>query len=220
LESMLPGRMRDQLREVADIIQIQPSPGNPLEGKTPVYECLREAVAIRKSVRIRYGSVSENREIRTKLQPYRLFFSRRSWYVIGRSSLHRETRTFNLGRINDIEKLDERYQIPRGFSLERFFRNAWHLIPEPGPDSDVIVRFGVKVAQNVSEVVWHKTQRLAWEADGSLLFQVRVSGVNEISWWIMGYGDQAEVLEPAPLRRLVADRAERTAALYRKESSG
>ena len=84
-------------------------------------------------MRIRYRSLNEGEEIRTKLNPYRLFFSRRSWYVVGRSSLHRATRTFNLGRIAEIELLDDRYQIPRGFSIERFLRNAWHLIPEPGP---------------------------------------------------------------------------------------
>ncbi len=112
-------------------------PKNPLEGKRPVYDQLIEAVTKRRSVRLRYRSLNEGEEIRTKLNPYQLFFSRRSWYVAGRSSLHRATRTFNLGRIVEIEPLDDRYQIPRGFSIERFLRNAWHLIPEPGPDWDV-----------------------------------------------------------------------------------
>ena len=110
-------------------------------------------------VRIRYRSLSERQEISTRLSPYRLLFSRRSWYVIGRSSLHRATRTFNLGRIRSIEMLEDRYRVPRGFSIERYLRNAWHLIPEPGPDREVVVRFSPMVAQNVAEVLWHKTQR-------------------------------------------------------------
>jgi predicted DNA-binding transcriptional regulator YafY len=214
LESSLPGRLRDQLREIIGALHIQSMPKNPLEGKRPVYDQLLEAVSKRRSVRMLYRSVNENADIRTKLNPYQLFFSRRSWYVAGRSSLHRATRTFNLGRIAQIELLDDRYQIPRGFSIERFLRNAWHLIPEPGPDWDITVRFGKMVAQNVAEVTWHKTQQLTFNKDGTLDFRVTVSGLNEISWWILGYGDQAEVLNPPELRQLIAGRVEKMRAMY------
>ena len=62
------------------------------------------------------------------------------------------------------------------------------------------------------------TQRLTWHDDGTLDFHVRVSGIGEISWWIMGYGDQAEVLEPEPLRELIARRAERMLEQYRGQA--
>jgi predicted DNA-binding transcriptional regulator YafY len=71
------------------------------------------------------------------------------------------------------------------------------------------------VAQNVAEVNWHKTQRTVPRDDGALDFHVTVSGLNEISWWILGYGDQAEVLQPPELRQLVAGRAKRMAEMYR-----
>ena len=133
----------------------------------PVYEQLLEAIADRRSVRIRYDSLAEEKGIVTRLSPYRLLFSRRSWYVVGRSSLHRATRTFNLGRILQMEPLDDHYQIPRGFSIDRYLRNAWHLIPEQGRDREVVVRFSKLVAQNVAEVDWHKTQRLVFRDDGT-----------------------------------------------------
>lgn len=215
LESSLPGRLREQLRDVAEAVHIQPMPRNPLAGQQPVYEQLLEAIAARRSVRIGYQSLTEWKDISTRLDPYRLLFSRRSWYVIGRSSLHRSRRTFNVGRIRKLELLDDTYQIPRGFSVDRYLGNAWHLIPEPGRDSRVLVRFSKQVAQNVAEVVWHKTQQTAVREDGTLDFRVTVSGLNEISWWILGYGDQAEVLEPPELRRLIAERAMRMAERYR-----
>ena len=214
LESSLPPRLREQLRDAAAAVRIQPPPLNPLVGCQPVYDQLLQAIAARHGVRIRYGSLKEGQEIATRLSPYRLFFSRRSWYVVGRSSLHRAARTFHLGRILHIEPLEDSFEIPRGFSLERYLRNAWHLIPEKGRDREVTVRFSKMVAQNVAEVVWHKTQRLTWLDDGALEFRVIVSGLNEISWWILGYGDQAEALQPPELRRLIADRAKRMAALY------
>ena len=70
------------------------------------------------------------------------------------------------------------------------------------------------VAQNVAEVSWHKTQKLAFNEDGTLDFTVSVSGLGEISWWILGYGDQAEVLEPEELRETIAQRARRMVERY------
>jgi len=212
--SSLPQRLREQLRLLSDSIKIRLEPANPLAEHRPVYQQLLDALSDRVSVRIRYHSLAEGKVISTRLHPYRLLFSRRSWYVIGRSSLHRDTRTFNVGRIRKLEVLDDHYQIPRGFSLDRYLRNAWHLIPEPGPDREVVIRFSKMVAQNVAEVVWHKTQRLAFLEDGQLDFRVKVSGLGEISWWILGYGDQAEVLQPPELRALLAGRAAGMLARY------
>lgn len=210
----LPQRLREELRLVSDAIKIRLEPVNPLADQQPVYQRLLDALANRFSVRIRYRSLAEGKVISTRLCPYRLLFSRHSWYAIGRSSLHRDTRTFNVGRILQLEVLDDQYQIPRGFSIDRYLRNAWHLIPEPGPDREVVVRFSKMVAANVAEVVWHKTQRITWNDDGTLDFQVTVSGLGEISWWILGYGDQAEVLRPAELRATLAKRAAALAARY------
>jgi proteasome accessory factor B len=45
-------------------------------------------------------------------------------------------------------------------------------------------------------------------------FEADVSGLTEVSWWILGYGDQAEVLRPAKLRKIVAARAANMHRMY------
>ncbi|MBX9787606.1 MAG: WYL domain-containing protein [Pirellulales bacterium] len=223
LESALPQPLRDHLRQVGAAVAIQLQQVNALAEAEPVYQQLLAAIGSRRAVRIQYNSFADAERLTTKLHPYRLLFSRRSWYVVGRSLVHREIRTFNVGRIEKLEPLDERYRLPHGFSLKRYLRNAWHLIPEPGPDAEIIVRFQPLVAGNVAEVVWHPTQRLEWNADGTLDFHATVSGIHEVSWWVLGYGDEAEVLAPAALRELVAGRAERMATIYtarRKREGG
>ncbi|MBX7167400.1 MAG: WYL domain-containing protein [Pirellulales bacterium] len=215
LESVFPARLRDYLQAVSGAIDISLPPRNPLTTGQDHFDQLVAAIAARRCVRIEYDSLTEWTQIRTRLSPYRLMFSRRSWYIIGRSSLHRATRTFNIGRILRLETTDDRYQVPRGFHLDRYLRNAWHLIPERGKDQDVVIRFQKQVAQNVAEVAWHKTQRVAWNEDGTMDFHVRVSGLHEISWWILGYGDQAEVLQPSALRELIAGRVRKMAEHYR-----
>jgi proteasome accessory factor B len=214
LESLLPARLREQVRELGQAVEVRTGPSNKLHGQESVYDLLVNAIAQQRAVRIDYHSLAEQTDLCTRLSPYRLLFSQRSWYVIGRSSVHRGVRTFNVGRILNLVPLNDAYETPRGFSIDRYLRNAWHLIPEPGPDHEVVVRFGPKVAQNVAEVGWHKTQRLQFLPDGSLDYTVTVSGLGEISWWILGYGDQAEVIRPAELREVIAARAARMLARY------
>lgn len=204
IESALPHALREHLRQVSPSVHIQLDARHPLDGAYHIYQQIVDACAKRHCVRIRYDSLADGEIISTRLSPYRVLFSRRSWYVIGRSSLYRATRTFHVGRVLSAETLSDTFQMPAGFSLDRYLRNAWHLIPEPGPDSDVHVHFQPKVAKNVAEVVWHKTQETSFRPDGSLDYRVRVSGLGEISWWVLGYGDQAEVIKPAPLREMVA----------------
>ena len=157
-------------------------------------------------------------EIGTLLSPYRLLFNRRSWYVIGRSSLHRQIRTFNIGRILTAELLSSRFKVPERFSLDRYLGNAWSLIRERGQTKNVAIRFQKLVAQNVAEVQWHKTQKLVWNDDETLDFHVTVDGMGEILWWILGYGDQAEVLEPLELREKIFSKIQAMQKVYKKKS--
>jgi predicted DNA-binding transcriptional regulator YafY len=214
LEASLPAPLRNELRGTTRAINIRMCQTSHLDGKSHIHQQLVAAISNRNVARIEYESFTEWERISTKLRPYQLLFSRRSWYVIGRSSLHREVRIFNLSRMISITMLRERFTMPRNFDLDKYLRNAWHLIPGAGRDAHVKVRFKPLVAGNVAEVLWHKTQRTKLLDDGSLEFTATVSGLNEIAWWILGYGDQAEVLQPAKLRQLIAQRARNMAAMY------
>jgi proteasome accessory factor B len=83
------------------------------------------------------------------------------------------------------------------------------MIPE-GQIYNVRLRFSPKVASNVAEVQWHSTQKVALKADGSAIVEFRVDGLGEITWWILGYGDQVEVLAPVALRNNIVDIARKT----------
>jgi len=70
------------------------------------------------------------------------------------------------------------------------------------------------VAQRVAETRWHPSQIAEFEADGSLLWRARISGVLEVRSWVLGWGADAEVLKPDELRGWVAEQLARAAARY------
>ena len=84
-----------------------------------------------------------------------------------------------------------------------------------GAETEVVVKFDPRIAPLIKEVDWHPTQRIEDLPDGSILYTVTVSGTKEISFWILSYGQEAEVLSPASLRDELATVAEKMCLRYR-----
>lgn len=219
LTSVLPRDMRKYIGESMELHHLRLDSRANLHGTEEFYSQLFEAMQRRRAVRVQYYSFNDQDEFSTLLHPYRFYFCHRSWYVIGRSSLHREVRTFHLKRFRKVEILpDKSYEIPPRFSLDSYFGNAWNMIREKDQPHHVIIHFEPMVAGNVAEVQWHKTQRIEHQADGSIHFHAEVEGLTEIVWWVLGYGDKARVLKPAELQQKVVEHARGILRNYNTEN--
>ncbi len=128
--------------------------------------------------------------------------------------MHDDVRTFKIERINRLENTNTRFRPPKHFDLQSYLGNAWNMVRGDGR-FHVEIHFSNMVAGNVEEVMWHKTQRTRRKSDGALVFEVDVDGIDEIAWWILGYGDQAVVTEPEALRKLIASHAVQLAQYYK-----
>lgn len=218
IRATLPPKIQQTLASLGDSLEIRLDPHNPLVQSEEHYRLTLRAVLERRQVRIEYDSASEQKRISTAISPYRLLFSRRSWYVIGRSSVHRSVRTFNIGRIASARLLDSTYAIPPRFRLDKYLGDAWHLIREPKARARIQARFLPLVARNVAEIRWHRTQQVSWNDDGSITFTATVEGLTEVRWWLLGYGDQVIVESPPELRAQMAQIATRVLEAHRDES--
>lgn len=213
IESTLPRILQERCGSVLERLAVRLAPMTDAEAVTDVFARLVRAIHEKRQVRLRYDSFYEGRQITTVLSPYVITFLGRAWYVIGRSRMHRAVRMFKLGRIAGLEVLEETFRVPAGFSLERYLGKAWQCI-RGERTWHVVIRFLPKVAGNVEEVIWHATQRTTRLPDGSLRFEVDVDGIEEISWWVLGYADQAIVERPKELRDLIVQRARGLLAHY------
>jgi len=212
LESVLPAAIRSHLGNVLDRVSVHPPPAARHAGLDDVFDRLVSAIAARRLCRLVYISFYERKQITVTVEPLALRFVGRAWYLVAWSRRHRQERTFKLVRIKKLTETDEEFA-PRGGVDDHPFGDAWSMIPE-GELHDVHLRFTPTVAGNVAEVNWHRSQRVEWRDDGSIDFHVRVDGLGEITWWILGYGDQVKVLAPRALARRVGSVARETARQY------
>ena len=112
-------------------------------------------------------------------------------------------------QIKELKISDKCFIRDKEFNLSEHFGRAWSMIPE-GRLYNVKVRFLPEVAHSVAEVQWHSTQTVSFEEDGSVIIEFRVDGLDEIIWWILSYGDRAQVLAPRVLRQKVIEIAQHT----------
>lgn len=212
LESVLPPPVREYLGTVMEKIRLQPAPPARQAGLDDVFDRLVSTVGEHRLCRIVYLSFLERKQMTLTLEPRRLVFVSRAWYLVAWSRHHKQQRTFKLARIRKLTVLDEAFPPPPA-EEGAAFGQAWSMIPE-GRLYDVHLRFVEQVAGNVAEVRWHDSQQVEWRDDGSIDFRVRVDGLGEIAWWILGYGDRVKVLQPPELASRVAQTARGVAAQY------
>ena len=213
IESVLPQAILDYCGPLLEHVEVRYSPVSDPRSVLDCLSTLQAALAARRKVRVRYDSYYEGRTIARVLQLSRLAYIHRGWYAIAFSEHELKPLTFKLERIIELKVLDATYEIDEGFSLDGYFKNAWLMIPGD-KRYHLKVRFHKLVAGNVEEVAWHKTQKTHYEEDGSLIFEADVDGIKEVSWWVLGYGDMAEVLEPPELINMIAERVRRMNTYY------
>ncbi len=218
IENNLPARIRQYCNTALKNISTRPCAQAPVThsaGLDKTFAQLQQAIVKKRKVNIRYHSLFEGIIINVELSPYHLLYNNRAWYVLGRSSLHKSIRTFKLNRIRELTTTQRCFVDGEKFDVYDYLGRAWSMIPE-GRIYNIKLRFLPKVANNVAEVQWHSTQKVVRNSDGSATVEFRVDGLGEITWWILGYGDQVQVLAPKTLRKKVLEVAKNMAELNEK----
>jgi predicted DNA-binding transcriptional regulator YafY len=148
------------------------------------------------------AGVGKARRIETiSVEPYGIFFARRSWYVVANKRPGAGMRLYKLARFKRVVLSETRFAMPRGWSIDGYLRNAWEVIVNPtAKPTRVVVEFDAKVAGNMVETVWHPTQEIEPTAGGGIRFTATVAGFDELQPWILGYGSHARVVAPRELR--------------------
>lgn len=195
----LPVESRDQLLQLAETL-VAWDESSPVDApRARIAEQIVEALKTRRQLRIGYVESDGTNLQSTKLSLYRLVRSASSWYLIGRSTLHCEVRSFAFPRIETAELTEDAYTIPPRFNLERYLGFAWRV--QRGQERhDIRLRFSARVAPEIRAGSWHRTQRLEPQPDGKLDLCVTVDGLDEIQAWILSFGAEVEVIEPEVLR--------------------
>jgi predicted DNA-binding transcriptional regulator YafY len=151
------------------------------------------------------------------LDPYTLLVYKKGLYLAGYSATHRAVRTFALDGFRDVTwRRGDKFEYPADYRPEALTEGAFGLIR--GEPTRVRIAFDAKVAPYVRRRQWHRTQRFK-AIPGGVEMTMDVLGTTELTSWVLGFGDKAEVKEPPALRAELSRQLEGAARFYREGAS-
>jgi predicted DNA-binding transcriptional regulator YafY len=80
----------------------------------------------------------------------------------------------------------------------------------------VKVRISPGWARWAGEKIWHESQKAKKNGDGSLELMFWVAGLDEIKRWVLSFGPEARVLEPAKLKDMIRSDLQKMLAVKKK----
>jgi predicted DNA-binding transcriptional regulator YafY len=213
LETVLPQELRDCCRRSLAHVHVKHDPFSDNDSITELFSKLLNAITNRKVVRVRYDGQDQNHIETSLMHPYELIHIHGGWHVVGWLEKWERMQVIKLERIIEFKTANVTFRRDLRFNLEEEFNSTWDLRLDE-PPQPVQIRFFPPAAGEVDEYRWHRTQKTTWQPDGTLLFEARVRGLQEIAHWVLGYGSRAQVLKPKQLQDLIRKEAVQTAARY------
>jgi predicted DNA-binding transcriptional regulator YafY len=179
-----------------------------------------EAIRVRRKLHLRYHGAHRDQDTERTVHPYHLHHWRAEPYLLTWDELRQDWRTFLLSRVTHWRTVGEEAAFVRdpAFDAQALLERGFGLLH--GADlTTVRVRFSPYQARWVRERRYHPSQQNEEQADGSLILTLNVAGTAEVKRWVLGYGREAEVLEPAALRAEIATEAKDLEKIYGGERS-
>lgn len=207
VQATLPDESRAFLATIEDTFHFGMKPRKNYAAFKEIIQRVGDAAVRKTSIEVLYYTMSRKRESWRKLDPYRVWFFNGTFYLIGFCHLRGEVRVFVLDRIKALQETQEPFELAADFNFDQFVKASFGVFQ--GDPIRVKVRFSAEVAGYIQENIWHEEQTIHPQADGSVVFAAEVAGVEEIKHWIMGWGANATVLEPQPLRDAIKREVER-----------
>lgn len=166
-----------------------------------------------RSVRFVYVDKDDNRSTRT-VDPYGFVVSSGRIYCVAYDHARKDRRSFVVDSISDVETLGETFVKPPDFDVESWAASSISGVIHGSSPAHVRVRFAPRVAKAAVAARVVAERDIERRDDGSAEIVFHVADADELVRWVLGWGDQAEILDPPELRSRIADLARAISKKY------
>ena len=213
IRRLVSGR-KPYFRDIHRKIIVLATQAAAIEARSEHLEEVLDGVLRQRVLSVRYRRFSGRLEA-LKLKPYSLVISGGLLYVIAREksgALH----PFRFDRLEAIDALATTFVYPGEgeYDPASLFRHSLGVFVD-FPIREVRVRLASRWRSFIRTHRWHASQAVVDLPGGGVEVQLVVRVCPELERWVLGFGDEAEVISPPELRDKIARRSERLVRLYR-----
>ena len=215
---MLPQEITVNLAAMAETLSVTPCVLTTHDVET--FRTLTSAIRNHKQLSMVYWSASQNRETDRVVDPYHVSLIDNDWYLIAFCHTRQAVLMFSTLRIRSADPTGETFAAPKDFDISTYLGNSFRAVRGDSDQTwNVTLKFRPSMAGRLQEKIWHHTQQLEPQPDGSLLIKLNVSSLVEIRRWVLYWGEDCQVLEPEELREQINSNLRRMLAQFTENST-
>lgn len=203
LRARLPGPQRTRLEPdiaallEADGVALRPGPREQID--KGILDTLRDAILTGNWVEADHraratGLLSRN----ARIGPLALLLGEGRQYLVAFSYYAKDVRLFALAGFERVELTENVFQRPKDFDLQTWMQRSFGIWQEDV--YDVVWRFTPEAAPDARLFLFHPTQEVSDEPDGSLTVRFQAGGLREMCWHLFRWGEQVTILSPTALK--------------------
>ena len=176
---------------------------------------LAQATARQRICTVEYDSFHSGERKIMDILPLRLVEHSGSLYLLAYAAKYRNAvLPLEIGRFHSVLVQDASFDLP-DIDLDGILGASFSIfIDQP---RQYKIRFSASAARHVRERQWAPDQRFTSLPDGGLILDMHSGGYPDIRSWVLGWGGEAEALEPAELRADIRQSLRQGLALYETE---
>jgi predicted DNA-binding transcriptional regulator YafY len=213
LDTFVPDGFEKRLEKVKTLFSPTAQFAKDYSGKEKIIDDLTEAILQQKTCSIEYHSFYDDKVKTFKIDPLRFFEQNGGLYAFIRATSYGDIRVLAVERIQNISILNEVFDQPKDFDPDALLDNAFGIFYDD--PITVKVRFPADQARYIQERSWAKDQKITKSKNGSIVLTMNTSGWYDVKRWILSFGPEAELLEPAEMREELKIAAQEMAGLYK-----
>ena len=195
----------------AEGVAMRPGPRELPFGDLLVF--LREAISTHERVFFEYLSRFSGKISRQRVAPLGLLYGNRA-FLVARSSWAPQPRLWRLANIREYDFTGDFFEPDPDFDLRAFAARSFGTFQEE--PVDVVLRFAPgPAADDAEDFLFHPSQRLSRDEDGTLRVRFRAGGIQEMCWHLATWGEAVAIEHPPRLRRRLAAMGKTLAAHHR-----
>lgn len=186
---------------------------------TRIIDTLANAILLERICEVRYDSFSSGKNLSVRLAPLHFFEHNGGLYLFAQAEGMSDVRMYAVERFRKAELTEKPFAYPADFDPIRRLESTFTVYEEE-KETTFRIRFSAQQAPYIAERRWARKQKIETEPDGSIVLTMKTMGRWDVIRWVLGYGPEAEVLEPEEIREEITKSLVTTLKRYRQMRQG
>lgn len=185
-------------------------------------QAIIDAMKENRVLNITHYNYWKDQEYNFDVQPYCVKLFRQRWYLIGRSTYtyfyEQGPRIYSLDRLRHVHVKDETFDMPKDWDAKEYFAGCYGIIAGLNKDIEPIkLKVSAGQANYIRDLPMHESQKEIECNDEYSIFTYQMRNTFDLLQELLWNGGDVEVLEPATLRKDMANMVKRMWDKYKND---